>query len=160
MIDGPLEDEEIPALADPCDERREESCHGPSDLEQSQGESLGHFLRGVVALAERQHVGVVAQNGIKFELAVADGLVFGEDDPALGGDFRKPDVVFLIRCEVLVVHMDDQIGQLAECFGEDVLSEAAIDEDFERVIPLGPIARTGSLLQFRELFAHSPSPGR
>ena len=104
--------------------------------------------------------GQAVQNGIQFELAVADVLVLGEDHPTLGGDLREPDMVLLVGGEVVVMDVDNQIGELAERFGEEILSEAAIDEEIERVIPLGPIARTGSLLQFRELFAHSPSPGR
>ena len=87
------------------------------------------------------------ENGLLFELVVADAIVASDDHPTLRAGFSQPNDVLSRLWKQLVVNANFEPGH-TKSFWNLFSSQRSIDEEYERLRRLSPAgAHSGPLLR-------------
>jgi hypothetical protein len=71
-------------------------------------ENRGDFYSSEIAGGKDEHSRVAGSQCRDLQRTISQSLILGEDDPASLTDRPKPNAVFLVASEMVVVNLDDE----------------------------------------------------
>ena len=123
-------------------------------LRKGGNKRLCHFLPIEVAGSQREQCNMSGDDRSEFSRAIANPIIFGENDPSASLYFGKPDLISGILQKVIIVDFDR-----SSCCTQGIRyvlrAKVAVKKEDQRLMQLRGRVRTGSLLRSRSGCGHN-----